>query len=121
MTLFDQIKGQLDVFIAKVGELTADGLTWNGFLSLMSEAYEVIVGIVEQLPDSGVAKKSVALEGVDYFYDTVIKPIDLPGVNNWIERKFVDPAIGRLVHDLADTAIDKIVAQFNAEDTWPRK
>ena len=116
--LFEQIKAEHGALVTEAKALIADGLSWGEAWILVRRATETIVAIVDVVQAAGDQKKALALLCVDKFYDQVIAPIDIPYVPNWLETRFVDPAIGKAVHEFAEIAIDRIVDLWN-KDGWP--
>jgi hypothetical protein len=81
-------------------------------IGLIRPTIERIVKIVETLDIAGVDKRTAALACVDSFYDTVIAPIDLPGIPNFLEGA-VDSAGGVILHSVAGYLIDAAVEYLN--------
>jgi hypothetical protein len=112
--LFQQIRAEFDALVAEARAVFEDEkVTWREVLGLVPEAFRRIVAIVEVVQAAGEQKRELAIYCVDQFYLQVIAPLDLPGPD-WL----LDPAVGRLVHELAGVAIDWLVKVFN-RDGWP--
>lgn len=61
----------------------------------------------------GAAKKAAVLRGVESFYDQVVVPLDIPHVPEFVENRFVDPALKGFLLKLVSGTIDSLVKVFN--------
>jgi len=117
--LYDEIKEQVDALIIEFQAELEDGFQLGDIWRLAAEVSRRLVLIVEAMGgEAGEDKKAAVLEAVDLFYATVIAPLDLPYVPNFLERRVGDPLLGKLFHALASAAIDAIVGNYNATG-WP--
>lgn len=94
----------------------ADGkLTWHEIMTLMCNGSTTFTRLIEQMnPENGqgAVKKELALATLGQFYDSVIAPIDIKGVPNFVEP-MVDSALRSLAISVGSAAIDSTVALFN--------
>lgn len=116
--LYKQIEAEIEALIAQGKALVGDGLSWGDGWALVGQATRAVIKVAEAVDASGHDKKELALYCIDQFYEEVIVPIDIPYVPNWLENSVVDPAIGALVHELAERAIAQIIREWNT-DGWP--
>lgn len=97
-------------------ESLADGkLTMHEVMTLMCNGASTFTRLIEQLNPAdgqGAQKKEVALEVIGQFYDTVLAPIDITGIPNFLEP-MVDSAVRSLLLSIGSAAIDSSVALFN--------
>lgn len=66
-----------------------------------------VLGILMDLLPTFVGSKDEALEMVEKFWDEVVVPIDIPGLNDAIE-KILESALKPLVMKLAGTILDSL-------------
>lgn len=64
---------------------------------------------VNQLEADGKTKKEAVIIVANRFYDELIAPMDLPGVPNFIEGRFVDPAVARIWESVVSSIVDHFV------------
>lgn len=118
--LYDLILQEVTALIDAVQEARRDGkLTWNEALGLLGRFVAAVVRLLEKWNGyTGSAKKEAALKAVELFYDRVIAPLDIPGVPEPLESLVVDPALKRVLLQVAAGLIDTLVAYFNRQG-WP--
>jgi hypothetical protein len=52
-------------------------------------------------------RKKLIVEGGEMFYNTVLAPIDIPGIPNFFETRVVDPMIGKAISPIMIAVIDR--------------
>ena len=104
----------VDAVLAAYKASVADGrLTFHEILTLVYNATATFVKLVESIDQRpGDTKKQVVLNAIDKFYATVVAPIDIQGIPNFLEGA-VDAVIKALILALASAWIDAIVNIFN--------
>jgi len=110
--LYDQVREEVEALIEQGKQAVADGLSWAEGWALLNRTYEAVIGIVDRIQASNVAKKALALQLIDRYYAEVVAPIDIPYVPDWLEKPVIDPAIGQAVHVIADRAFDEIIRRL---------
>lgn len=89
--------------IAVVGDMIRDA--YNNFVVQYEKQNE---------PVDPVAAKAVVMLMIDDFYTKVVAPLDIPYVPNLIENTFVDPAVGRVFHEVASAVYDIVVKALDS-------
>jgi hypothetical protein len=65
-------------------------------------------------PLDPAASKAAIMLMIDDFYTKVVAPLDIPYVPNFIENTFVDPAVGKIFHEVASAVYDVVVKALDA-------
>lgn len=117
MDLYTKVKDSLDAIVKTYRESKADGsLSLAEVWRLLVEAIGKLVQIAETFDGAtGAEKKEAVIQAAQAFYDDVIRPIDLPGVPNFLENTVVDPLLGKAVPYLFGGLVDGLVGIFNRE------
>jgi hypothetical protein len=104
----------VDVVVASYKASVADGrLSFHEILTLVYNATATFVKLVESIDQRpGDTKKQVVLNAIDLFYATVVAPIDIQGIPNFLEGA-MDAVIKAFILALASAWIDAIVNIFN--------
>lgn len=117
MTLYDNIKGEVDKIIAHYKERISDGFQWDDAWSLLQKATASFVYLVEAFSPisglSGAEKKAAVLEAAGRAFDDLIAPLDIPYVPAILEKTIVDPGLRALWLKMLSGTIDALVAVLN--------
>jgi len=111
MALYDDLKAQIDIVLAAAKTATADKqVTLKEAVTIGLEVFHAVAIAAKGLPNSTHdEKKAVLIQVADEFYRQVLAPIDIPGIPDFIESRFVDPAIGNVFSKMAEGVIDWIL------------
>jgi hypothetical protein len=111
MALYDELKVQIDKIIAAAKAATADKtITLKEAVAVGMEVLDAVAILVKQIPNqSHEEKKAVLIQAANDFYSAVLAPIDIPGIPDFIESRFVDPALGNIFSKVAEGVIDWIL------------
>jgi|JI9StandDraft_2_1071091.scaffolds.fasta_scaffold355598_1 hypothetical protein len=112
--MYEKLKGAIDEIIAAYKEVYADKkITFGEMLTLVTRACATFVKLVESMGEgTGQEKKDAVITAVGTFYDTVVAPMDIPGVPNFIEP-MVDQGAKLVAMTVASSAVDALVVIFN--------
>jgi len=115
MALYDDLKNQIDIVLAAAKTATADKqVTLREAVTIGLEVFSAVAIAAKALPNaSHDEKKAVLIQVADEFYKQVLQPIDIPGIPDFIESRFVDPMLGNVFSKMAEGVIDWIL--FKAE------
>ena len=115
LTLAEVLDKALADLIARYREATADGkVTISEVVTIGSAAVDGFVLAAQTVAGAtGAEKHAAVLAAVDQFYASVIAPLDIPRIPDFIERTIVDPALGSVLHFVADGLIKAAVNRFS--------
>ncbi len=113
-TLAEVLEVTVADLITKSRAVTADGkITIAEIIEIGSSAVDGLVLAAQTVAGTtGEQKHAAVLEAVDHLYASVIAPLDIPRVPDFIERSIVDPALGSALHYVADGLIRSAVTRF---------
>ena len=124
MALYDDIAASVNSIIAKYKEIIGDGkLTLSEILSLAGAAAASFLELTKSLTALDEEKKKAILTAVETFYDTVLAPLDIPVVPNFLEP-VVDAGLKEVVLYVTGAMIDTLMgvqAMVVGSDTGVRK
>ena len=112
--LLAEIKADVTSIIARYKRMAADGkVTIAEILTFASNAVATFVQLVEKLDKyTGTDKKAAVLKSLEQLIDTVIVPMDIASIPNFLEP-LVDAGLKSLIMSLAGSWIDSLVNIFN--------
>lgn len=115
-TVMPSLSALLEQLKAEVTAMTVDNrITFSEFVHFIGRATRLIYGTISQIGGiDPVERKTMVLTAVDEFYQRVLAPLDIPYVPAFIENSYLDPAIGKWVHDAANALYDVIVNSLAA-------
>jgi hypothetical protein len=112
MDLYSSISQFVADTKAKLAEAKSDGkVTVSEIVVLFMDAGERLVKAASLMDIAGADKKAAVLEALGTFYDTVIAPLDIPGIPNLIEGT-VDIALRSVLLKGADYFIEYFVSKL---------
>jgi len=111
MALYDQLKGQIDQVLAAAKTAAADKqITLKEAVTIGMEVFHAVAIAASSLPGTTKdEKKAVLIKVADDFYKSVLAPIDIPGVPDFLESRLVDPLLGNVFSKVAEGVIDWIL------------
>lgn len=71
-------------------------------IATLSEIANLMLGLTAE------QRRGTVLDAAGQLYDDVIAPMDIPGVGPFIERRFVDPIVRRVLLQMAAGAYDAL-------------
>lgn len=112
MALYDELKIEIESVISAVKAAADDKkITLQEVAFLAMKVFELVAGIAAKVPADKAAKKALLLQVADDFYSAIIAPLDIPGVPEWLENRFVDPKVGEIWHEIAGGLIDYVLGK----------
>lgn len=106
---------------ARVAELLSGRrLSLYELFGILWTAVDLAVRIVESFSGLPVeARKQIVMAFVGDLIDAYVLSIDLPGVPDYLERNFVDPALRKILMSLAEQAVDSLVSWYSSKGGAP--
>lgn len=94
--------------------LAADGISFSDAWSLIQRSLASFLKVLEVTSNlSRAEKNALAVEAAGELYDALAPLIDIPGVPEFVEVRFIDPALRKLVTQLAEGAVTALVTIFD--------
>ena len=112
MALYDDLQSEIEAIIAAAKAAAEDKkITLQEIAFLAMKVFDLVAGIAKKVPADKAAKKALLLQVADDFYSAIVAPLDIPGVPEWIENRFVDPKVGAIWHEIAGGLIDYVLGK----------
>ena len=112
--LYDAISAEIVKLTDVIKGAAADKkLTITEIFTIVQQSVVSLTAVVRQFTEVAADQRRAAvIAAVKYLYDSVIAPLDIPGVPNFIEPA-VDKALGQLIEPAAGAAYDAIAGVFD--------
>ena len=92
-----------------INKAKADGITLSEASEIAGDAIRRLVTLANELNVSGPEKKRAVMDAAGKLYDTLIAPLDIPKIPEFVEARFVDPLLKQVWLEVISGVVETFV------------